>query len=121
MGEVTSGGASVGPPFPFDAELDQALPAIRSAMPAYERLEDIPLYRQHVREQAADPSLLTREGRVSVDSLHAPGPKGGPEVRLLILRPTSAAPSPMPVLYYIHGGGMIHGDWTSSGSLRSRW
>lgn len=40
-----------------------------------------------------------------------PGPVGAPEISLLICRPTaSARPTPLPVIYHVHGGGMVIGN-----------
>jgi acetyl esterase/lipase len=47
-------------------------------------------------------------GVATIDRL-VPGPPGAPEVGVRVYRPVNA-PSPLPALYYIHGGGMVIGD-----------
>ena len=46
---------------------------------------------------------------VTVGELLVPGPDGGPEVSLRIIRPI-VAPGPLPALLWIHGGGLIIGS-----------
>jgi acetyl esterase/lipase len=43
-----------------------------------------------------------------VDERSVPGPPGAPEVPVLICRPTTAT-EPRPIVYNIHGGGMVAG------------
>ncbi|MGH9096374.1 MAG: alpha/beta hydrolase, partial [Acidimicrobiales bacterium] len=54
-------------------------------------------------EQIAVPSGFTFEER------SVPGLDGSPDIPLLVYRPP-ASPAPTPVIYLIHGGGMIMGD-----------
>lgn len=51
---------------------------------------------------------LRRGGAIDVDEQQVPGPAGSPDVSLLILRPAGHI-APVPVIYNIHGGGMIMG------------
>ena len=91
---------------PFDRELE---PVLAATLQAHPRLSDEMLdlrRRQAVEERSAD---LTANGAVSVEELLVPGPDGGSEVELLILRPTLAG-GPLPGIFYIHGGGMVFGD-----------
>jgi acetyl esterase/lipase len=74
---------------------DETLPGIRSLGP-----ELLPGYR------APD---LTGSGRVTIEDRVVAGPEGAPDITLTIMRP-SAATTPLPCLYHIHGGGMITGD-----------
>ncbi|MFJ4091050.1 alpha/beta hydrolase fold domain-containing protein [Kitasatospora sp. NPDC089913] len=48
-------------------------------------------------------------GRFEVAELTAEGPGDGPEVRLVSARPAGAV-GPLPLLYYLHGGGMVMGN-----------
>jgi len=52
---------------------------------------------------------LTAGGLVTIEEREVPGPSGGPNITLLVLRPT-AATAPLPGIYHVHGGGMISGD-----------
>jgi acetyl esterase/lipase len=74
---------------------DETLTGIRGLGP-----EALPGYR---------PPDLTGGGRATLEERTAPGPNGGPDITLTILRP-SASTTPLPCLYHIHGGGMITGD-----------
>ncbi|MFJ9690720.1 alpha/beta hydrolase [Kitasatospora sp. NPDC101183] len=96
-------------PVPFDPELRRVL----AAMPAPEgpapTLGTIP----HMRG-AGDP-LPTRPPAevigtrpIDVEEHTAPGPEGAPDLALTVLRPRGAR-GPLPVLYNVHGGGMITG------------
>jgi acetyl esterase/lipase len=102
----------VGPPPPFDAELATALAAMMADGGAGEfTLEAIPLLRQGpgpLPPPATDDDLR-RGGVFEVSSRLVPGPAGAPDVPLLICRPAGAA-TPVGVVYYIHGGGMVLGD-----------
>ena len=95
---------------PFDSELVPLLEAVRQAIPPLSA-ELLPL----VRQQSADgfPGMesvdLTVGGAVRVEERQAPGPEGAPDITLLILSPTVDRP-PRPVIYHIHGGGMVIGN-----------
>jgi acetyl esterase/lipase len=105
----------VGPPPPFDPELQPALDALAAnGRPAY-TLDNIPLIR------AAPPLVplptdeeLRRDGAFEVSRVQVPGPAGAPDISLLICRPTGVT-APVAGVYYIHGGGMIFGDPRSGG------
>jgi acetyl esterase/lipase len=51
---------------------------------------------------------LSRDGEFEVFERTVPGPAGDPDVTLLICRPAGAA-TPTPVIYQMHGGGMMMG------------
>lgn len=52
---------------------------------------------------------LTRGGAVDVREQEVPGPEGAPDVTVLIMSPRRGE-GPWPVIYNIHGGGMVAGD-----------
>lgn len=52
---------------------------------------------------------LRRDGAFIVEERLVPGPAGAPEISLLICTPDTAR-TPMPILYFIHGGGMVAGS-----------
>ncbi|WP_375340997.1 alpha/beta hydrolase [Kitasatospora purpeofusca] len=68
---------------------------------------------RQARDAAARPrpgvAELRDGGRFEVAELVAPGLGGGPEVRLVSARPAGAG-GPLPLLYYLHGGGMVMGN-----------
>ena len=99
----------VGPPPPFDAELQPALDAMEQGGPPELPLAAIPLIRQNPPFPAPTDDDLRRGGAFEVSTAAAPGPSGAPDVPLLICRPTGVT-APVACLYYIHGGGMIIGD-----------
>jgi acetyl esterase/lipase len=105
----------VGPPPPFDPELEPALAAMSSRGGMVLSLELIPAIRR-APSPFPVPTLeeLRRGGAFEVSERLVPGPAGAPEISLLICRPT-AAEAPVACLYFIHGGGMIMGDNRSGG------
>ncbi|MEV7614223.1 alpha/beta hydrolase fold domain-containing protein [Streptomyces sp. NPDC089799] len=52
-------------------------------------------------------------GRFEVSEVRAPGPPGGPDVTLVSARPAGAA-GPLPLLYFLHGGGLVMGNAASA-------
>ncbi|MFF4761334.1 alpha/beta hydrolase [Streptomyces sp. NPDC001276] len=99
------------PPVPFDTELSAVLDglgALLDAEPASPA--DVPRWRALLSEAAPDPTLeeLRGDGGFEVRERRAPGPDGAPDVPLLIARPTGLADG-APVIYHLHGGGMMSG------------
>lgn len=85
---------------PFDPELAAALAVISQNMPPSLTADMIPLLRTGV----APAEDLTLGGIVDLTDVDL-----GDGVSLLVCRPV-AAPVTAPVVYWIHGGGMILGD-----------
>ncbi|MET9214724.1 MULTISPECIES: alpha/beta hydrolase [unclassified Nocardia] len=93
---------------PFDAELVAPLQAFRSLVPwlstdtldAVRELSTTGLPGQPMPD-------FTAGGAVRVDEHTVPGPDG--ELELAVLTPTTGT-GPWPVLYYIHGGGVVAGN-----------
>ncbi|MER7339340.1 alpha/beta hydrolase fold domain-containing protein [Streptomyces sp. NPDC000075] len=64
---------------------------------------------------------LRADGLFEVAELSVPGPADGPEVTLVSARPAGAA-GPLPLLYYLHGGGMIAGNaWSVLPRVLREW
>ncbi|GAA3507518.1 acetyl esterase/lipase [Streptosporangium album] len=104
--------APVGPPPPFDPELEPALRMINEVLPpdAFSDLTALPTLRQGPPGmQPAPHEAFSKGGAFTVEERTVPGPQGAPDVSLLICRPAAAA-VPVPVIYYMHGGGMVMGD-----------
>ncbi|MCU7826011.1 alpha/beta hydrolase [Kitasatospora sp. DSM 101779] len=103
------GGAPPAPP--LDPELRAALAAAGAA--AREPVTPENLAARQWRDAAARPRPTLRqlraEGRFEVTELTAPGGDGGAEVRLVLARP-AGVPGPLPLFYYLHGGGMVMGN-----------
>jgi acetyl esterase/lipase len=103
---VTVTGASVGPPPPYDRECG----AVLAELPPFPPLtvEAIPFLRAAEFIPRPTNEDLARGGDFTVVERMVPGPAGAPDVQLLIRRP-AGAPTAVPALYCIHGGGMISG------------
>ncbi|GGS77239.1 MULTISPECIES: alpha/beta hydrolase [Streptomyces] len=96
-------------PPPFDPELAAALEQLGPDAGPGLAPEDIPARRATGRELAAalDP---TRGGAFDAADRWVPGPPGAPDLSLLVCRPVAPpAPGPLPVLYHVHGGGLVLG------------
>ena len=96
-------------PPPFDPELAAALAVVRENLPSTMTLELARRLRAQGVGAAPTDEELGRDGFFAVEDRAVPGPPGDPEISLLICRPTDA-PGPRPIIYGIHGGGMILGD-----------
>lgn len=98
-------------PPPFDLELAAALEEAEGLMGPGLAPEDIAAAR---RGSAAVELLagldLTGDGAFEVTERTVPGPGDAPGVPLLICRPTAPATGTgRPLLYHVHGGGMVLG------------
>ncbi|WP_405715260.1 alpha/beta hydrolase [Streptomyces xanthophaeus] len=107
----------------FDPELHAALAALGGA--AREPLTAQNLAARQEQDAAARPRPTARDlradGRFEVDELRVPGAQGGPDVTLVSARPAGLA-GPLPLLYYMHGGGMIMGNaWSVLPELLRSW
>ncbi|GII65479.1 esterase [Sphaerisporangium krabiense] len=69
--------------------------------------DELPGVRGRMRAAFADMPPLVAPG-VLVEDLRVPGPDGDPDIRLRVYRPEDAD-GPLPVLYWMHGGGMVLG------------
>ncbi|MFD9366192.1 alpha/beta hydrolase [Streptomyces sp. NPDC060020] len=96
---------------PFDPELGAALAALGDG--ALEPFTPENLAARQEQDAAARPRPTLRElradGLFEVDELRVPGAPGDPDVTLVSARPAGTA-GPLPVLYYMHGGGMVMGN-----------
>ncbi|MEW2810462.1 alpha/beta hydrolase [Streptomyces massasporeus] len=98
-------------PPPFDPELAAALELIRDMISPGLTLDEIAEVRQGPGIQMLAELDLTMGGTFEVEDRRVPGPEGEPDISLLICRP--AAPEtagPRPVIYHVHGGGMVIGN-----------
>ncbi|MFF5253267.1 alpha/beta hydrolase [Streptomyces leeuwenhoekii] len=107
-GPKTDETPSVLPPVPFDPELEAHLAAM-GEQPALTR-ESIPAVRAAVRAGALTDEALDHGGELVWEERTVTGPPGNPDLALLICRPAAAgAHERLPVLYHVHGGGMVAG------------
>lgn len=98
------------PPVPFDPELEVFLQAMPDTGMGF-ALEDVPKLREMSRQFTTDDQL--EANGFTVEHREVPGPQGAPEVSLVIVRPAELH-GPLPVVYSVHGGGMIMGDHRQS-------
>jgi acetyl esterase/lipase len=108
---------------PFDLELGAALAALGDL--SRERLTAENLAAQRKRDAASrprpTPAEMRADGRFAVEELSVPGTEGSPDITLVHARPADAA-GPLPVLYYMHGGGMIMGNaWSVLPKILRDW
>ncbi|MDX2931781.1 alpha/beta hydrolase [Streptomyces ipomoeae] len=98
-------------PPPFDPELAAVLEMVKEVLPQELTPDHIPALRQGTGVEMLAQLDLTMGGAFEVEDRAVPGPAGAPDISLLICRPTApSTPGPLPVIYYIHGGGMIIGN-----------
>jgi acetyl esterase/lipase len=101
----------VGPPPPFDPELAPVVDVLTSTRPpdAYRPDTIVEMRRPVPGVPTPTDDALSRDGAYRVQERTVPGPGGEPDVALLVCLPRHA-PTPVPAVYFIHGGGMIVGD-----------
>jgi len=99
-------------PPPFDPELSAALDLIKDVISPGLALDEIDDVRQGPGIEMLADLDLTLDGFFEVEDRSVPGPEGAPEISLLICRPAAAAPAGTgrPVIYHVHGGGMVLGN-----------
>lgn len=98
-------------PPPFDPELAAALELIRDVISPGLTMDEIADVRRGPGIQMLAELDLTMGGFFEVEDRTVPGPEGAPEISLLICRPaTPADAGPRPVIYHVHGGGLVIGN-----------
>ncbi|MFF9808149.1 alpha/beta hydrolase [Streptomyces coeruleorubidus] len=98
-------------PPPFDPELAGALELIKDMISPGLTLDEIAEVRQGPGIQMLADLDLTMGGTFEVEDRQVPGPRGEPDISLLICRPTAPATAgARPVIYHVHGGGMVIGN-----------
>ncbi|WP_225828745.1 alpha/beta hydrolase [Streptomyces naphthomycinicus] len=94
-------------PPPFDPELAAVLDSLQGVIEPGFTLADVPAARRSTLVELVD---VTLDGAFEAEDRTAPGPEGAPGVPLLVCRPTAAGtPAPLPVIYHVHGGGLVAG------------
>ncbi|ASU81684.1 esterase [Nocardiopsis gilva YIM 90087] len=96
------------PPPPFDPELAAALDLMGITSTVQITPENIATLRESAYGQTPSLEELSCGGAFDVEERSVPGPQGAPDVGLLIFRPTHVQ-GPRPVVYFMHGGGMVMG------------
>lgn len=98
-------------PPPFDPELAAVLEILKDTVPPGLAMDEIEAARNGPGIQMLADMDLTLGGAFEVEDRVVPGPENAPDISLLICRPVAAATDgPLPVIYHIHGGGMVLGN-----------
>ncbi|GAA2761879.1 alpha/beta hydrolase [Streptomyces paradoxus] len=98
-------------PPPFDPELAAALELIKDMISPGLTPDEIAEVRQGPGIQMLADLDLTMGGAFEVEDRQVPGPEGEPDISLLICRPAATeSAGPRPVIYHVHGGGMVIGN-----------
>jgi len=100
---------------PFDPELKAALVALANGLPPTVTPEMIAPMRENPRLRVT-PEMAYDAGIHSRDLL-IPGHRGD-EITVTVLESASSPRTPRPVIYHLHGGGMVVGDrWSGVAGL----
>ena len=96
---------------PVDPELVPDLGTILEVLPRFGGDTPLATLREMTAEvmSGAEKTDLTAGGRVRVDERAVPAGEDGVELALTVLTPATG-PGPWPLVYHIHGGGMVVGD-----------
>lgn len=99
----------IGPPPPFDRELEKPLTGILKKLPSPLTFDLIPRSRELTKIGSLTDEEICRNDAFEVEERIIPGPLGAPDISVIICRPR-ATKGPHPVIYNIHGGGMVAGN-----------
>lgn len=107
---------------PFDPELTAVLAALPAELRQPMQLEDIPARREQLTLLLPDDDdALRRDGAVELEERQIPGPRGAPDLSVLILRPARGRGHALPGVYHTHGGGMIMGSNRTGADEMAWW
>ncbi|MGK5639099.1 alpha/beta hydrolase [Streptomyces sp. URMC 126] len=119
---------------PFDPELAAALAGLPEDAKAPITPENLPARKERDAATRPRPTVqeLRADGLFEVSERNVPGPPGGPDVTLVCARPAGSPersgpagplpPPPLPLLYYLHGGGLIMGNaWSVLPRILREW
>jgi acetyl esterase/lipase len=96
-------------PPPFDVELGAALSNILEKILVPLTPDLIAKSRELTVAGSMTDKEIRKGGAFSFEERNIPGPAGAPDISVIICKPT-ATPGPHPVIYNIHGGGMVSGN-----------
>ncbi|WP_369032668.1 alpha/beta hydrolase [Streptomyces adonidis] len=109
-------------PPPFDPELAAVLEMLKDAVPPQLTMDEIEATRNGPGLAMLADLDLTVGGAFEVEDRVVPGPENAPDISLLICRPTAPATEiPLPVIYHVHGGGMVIGNNRVGVDAALRW
>jgi acetyl esterase/lipase len=95
-------------PPPFDPELREAAAVLAEQMRSSLTLEEIVAARAASASAMPSNEDIGRRGTIHIEERTVPSGSGTPDVPLLLCRP-AAAVGRLPVIYFMHGGGMVVG------------
>lgn len=98
---------------PFDPELENSLVGIRKNMNIPLRLNDINKAREASEAGKISDEDISRNGAFVFDEIEIESLNGSHKIPLIICKPT-ATDGPHPVIYNIHGGGMVAGNYRTA-------
>ncbi|MEH0475166.1 alpha/beta hydrolase [Streptomyces scabiei] len=109
-------------PPPFDPELAAALEMIKDTLLTQLTMDEIEATRNGPGIEMWADMDLTLGGAFEVEDRVVPGPENAPDISLLICRPVDpATDGPLPVIYHVHGGGMVLGNNSVGVDAPLRW
>ncbi|MFI2608456.1 alpha/beta hydrolase [Kitasatospora sp. NPDC018619] len=118
---MTDGAGARGVP-PLDPQVRAAVAAAGGRARRVLLPEDLPAWQEAdaAARPRPTPERLRAGGRFAVEELRVPRADGG-EVTLVSARPAGVR-GPLPLLYYLHGGGMVTGNaWSVLPRLLEGW
>ncbi|WP_336921054.1 alpha/beta hydrolase [Aquipuribacter sp. SD81] len=97
---------------PFDPDVARALELHADELVTAMLPEEVVAVRERPpADPDPDDEALSRGGRFAVRDVVVPGEGDQPDVPLVVCLPTDAdLPGPVPVLYFVHGGGLVAGN-----------
>jgi acetyl esterase/lipase len=105
-------------PVPFDPELRPVIDAFPSSPPGRRSLDTIPASRR--AHDASIPLPDLRQGLIQASDRTVAGPEGAPDITVTVYRRSDHQPD-RPLLYFIHGGGMIVGNRFTGINIALDW
>ncbi|GAA3871324.1 alpha/beta hydrolase [Streptomyces lacrimifluminis] len=109
-------------PPPFDPELAAVLEMLKDAVPPQLTMDEIEATRNGPGLAMLADMDLTMGGAFEVEDRVVPGPENAPDISLLICRPVAPpTDGPLPVIYHVHGGGMVIGNNRVGADAALRW
>ena len=99
------------PPVPFSAEIEPVMQRLREAnQPKMTRAS---IAASRIAQSGGPMASPLADDSVEALERLVPGPPGGPDIEVTILRPKGIHPQPaLPAVYNMHGGGMVVGHRT---------
>ncbi|MDP3372316.1 MAG: alpha/beta hydrolase [Candidatus Paracaedibacteraceae bacterium] len=98
---------------PFDDELKPILHEILKKIKVPFTLDLIDKAREAMNLGSLTDDQIRRGGAFEFEEKKIPGPEGAPSISVIVCRPR-ATPGPHPVIYNIHGGGMVSGNYRTA-------